>query len=159
MKPFDFTIYRLVQTGLTPPPQSLDIGGTDDLHLVDFYPKERLGGGNLTFRWSQDTSYLLMSVRPDSREVALRLSGGRPRGVPLPRVTVYLEGEELSSAELTNEFRDYVFPIPAATASSLAGRQDGVQIRIHSSTWIPRAILGGSDTRALGVMFDKAEIR
>jgi hypothetical protein len=48
-KPFDFTIYKLVQTGLTPPPQSLDIGGTDDLHLVDFYPKERLGGGNLTF--------------------------------------------------------------------------------------------------------------
>ena len=36
MKPFDFTIYRLVQTGSTPPPQSLDIGGTDDLHLVDF---------------------------------------------------------------------------------------------------------------------------
>ena len=99
-KPFDFTIYRLVQTGLTPPPQSLDIGGTDDLHLVDFYPKERLGGGDLTFRWSQDTSYLLMSVPPESREVALRLSGGRPRGVPLPRVTVYLEGEELGSVEL-----------------------------------------------------------
>jgi hypothetical protein len=159
MKPFDFTIYKLVQTGLTQPPQSLDIGGTDDLHLVDFYPKERLAGGDLTFRWSQDTSYLLMSIRPDSREVALRLSGGRPRGVPLPRVTVYLEGEGLGSAELTNEFRDYVFPIPAAAASSLAQRQDGVQIRIQSSTWVPRAILGGSDTRALGVMIDKAEIR
>jgi hypothetical protein len=158
-KPFDFTIYRLVQTGFTPPPQSLDIGGTDDLHLVDFYPKERLGGGDLTFRWSQDTSYLLMSVPPDGHEVALRLSGGRPRGVPLPRVTVYLEGEELGSAELTNEFRDYVFPIPAATASNLATHQDGVQIRIQSSTWIPRAILGGSDDRALGVMIDRAEIR
>ena len=159
MKPFDFTIYKLVQTGLTPPPQSLDIGGTDDLHLLDFYPKERLGGGDLTFRWSQDTSYLLMSVRPDSREVALRLNGGRPRGVPLPRVTVYLEGEELSSAELSNEFRDYVFPIPPETASRLAQRQDGVQVRIQSPTWVPQAILGGPDTRALGVMVDKAEIR
>ena len=159
MKPFDFTIYKLVQTGLTPPPQSLDIGGTDDLHLLDFYPKERLGGGDLTFRWSQDTSYLLMSVRPDSREVALRLNGGRPRGVPLPRVTVYLEGEELSSAQLSNEFRDYVFPIPPETASRLAQRQDGVQVHIQSSTWVPQAILGGSDTRALGVMVDKAEIR
>jgi hypothetical protein len=158
-KPFDFTIYRLVQTGLTPPPHSLDIGGTDDLHLVDFYPKERLGGGSLTFRWSQDTSYLLMSVPPKSREVALRLSGGRPRGVPLPRVTVYLENEELSSVELTNEFRDYVFPIPAETASTLAQRQDGVQLRIQSSTWVPRTVLGGSDTRALGVMIDQAEIR
>jgi hypothetical protein len=159
MKPFDFTIYELVQTGLTPPPQSLDIGGTDDLHLVDFYPKERLGGGNLTFRWSQDTSYLLMSVRPDSRELALTLSGGRPRGVPPPRVTVYLEGQELSSVEVTNEFRDYVFPIPATTASSLARREEGVQVQIQSSTWMPRAILGGSDTRALGVMVDRAEIR
>jgi hypothetical protein len=158
-KPFDFTIYKLVQTSVSPPPHSLDIGGTDDLHLVDFYPKERLGGGSLTFRWSQDTSFLLMSVPPHSRELALRLSGGRPRGAPAPRVTVSIEGEELSSAELTNEFRDYVFPIPAATVSTLARREDGVQIRIQSSTWIPRAILGGSDTRALGVMVDRAEIR
>ena len=158
-KPFDFTIYKLVQSGLTPPPNSLDIGGTDDLHLVDFYPKERLGGGDLTFRWSQDISYLLMSVPSQSREVALRLNGGRPPGVALARVTVYLENEELSSVELTNEFRDYVFPIPAATASNLAQRQDGVQVRIQSSTWVPRAILGGPDTRALGVMIDRAEIR
>ena len=158
-KPFDFTIYKLVKTAVTPPPQSLDIGGTDDLHLVDFYPKERLGGGDLTFRWSQDTSYLLMSVPPRSREVALRLSGGRPRGVPPPRVTVSIDGEELSSAELTNEFRDYVFPIPPETVSAFAQRSDGVQIRIQSSTWIPRTTLGGSDTRALGVMIDKAEIR
>ena len=159
MKPFDFTIYRLVQTGLTPPPHSLDIGGTDDLHLVDFFPKERLRGGDLTFRWSQNTSYLLMSVPQDSREVALRLSGGRPRGAPLPGVTVYLDGQELGSAELTNEFRDYIFPIPAATASILAQRKDGVQIRIDSSTWVPRTMVGGSDTRALGVMLDRAEIR
>ena len=159
MKPFDFTVYRLVQTGMTPPPHSLDIGGTDDLHLVDFYPKERLRGGDLTFRWTQDTSYLLMSVPPNSREVALRLSGGRPRGVPLPRVTVYLDGQQLSSAELTNEFRDYVFPIPPSTASNVARSADGAQIRIESSTWVPRAVLGGSDTRALGVMIDTAEIR
>ena len=158
-KPFDFTIYRLVETATTPPPQTLDIGGTDDLHLVDFYPKERLRGGDLTFRWTQDTSYLLMGVTPNSRQVTLRLSGGRPRGVPLPRVTVYLEDEQLSSVELTNEFRDYVFPIPAATASSLAQRHDAVPIRIESSTWIPRTILGGTDTRALGVMIDRAEIR
>jgi hypothetical protein len=72
---------------------------------------------------------------------------------------VYLDGEELSTAELTNDFRDYVFPIRPSMASSLAQRQEGVQVRIQSSTWIPRAILGGSDTRALGVMIDKAEIR
>jgi hypothetical protein len=74
-------------------------------------------------------------------------------------VTVSLEGKELGSVEVTNEFRDYVFPIPAAMASGLAQREDGVQVQIQSSTWTPRAVLGGSDTRALGVMMDKAEIR
>jgi hypothetical protein len=100
-----------------------------------------------------------MSVPPKSREVALRLSGGRPRGVPPPRVTVSIDGEELSSAELTNEFRDYVFPIPPEDVPAFSRRVDGVQIRIQSSTWVPRAVLGGSDTRALGVMIDRAEIR
>ena len=57
-------------------------------------------------------------------------------------MTVSLEGEELGSVELTNEFRDYVFPIPAATASSLArapGRH--VQIRIRKLDMDPADVL------------------
>ena len=159
MKPFDFTIYRLVSTGAAPAPQSLDIGGTDDLHLVDFHPKERLGGGDVTFRWSQDRSYLLMGITPQSRAVALRLSGGRPRGVPPPHVDVLIDGEALGNAEPANEFREYAFPIPEALAARAAGGGRPSQIEIRSSTWIPRAVFGGPDTRALGVMVDRAEIR
>lgn len=159
MKPFDFTIYELVWRGSTPAPQSLDIGATDDLHLVDFHPKERLGGGDLTFRWSQDASYLLMRIEPANRQVALRLSGGRPRGVPAPRVTVLVDGDPLGEVQPGNEFREYVFPIPEATAARAASRAGHSQIEIRSTTWIPQASLGGPDTRALGVMVDRAEIR
>ena len=158
MKPFDFTIYRLVELGSGVAPQSLDIGGTDDLNLLDFHPKERLGGGNLTFRWSQDASYLVMRVQPESRQLTLTLNGGRPRGVAPAHVTVYLDGEQLGTAEPSNEFREYVFPIPEPLASRTASA-DGAQIRIQSTTWVPRATIGGPDTRALGVMLDRAEIR
>ena len=62
LKPFDFTIYKLVESSPMTAPHSLDVGGADDLYLIDFHPKERPGGGELTFRWTQDTSYLLMGV-------------------------------------------------------------------------------------------------
>ena len=88
LKPFDFTIYKLVESSVTTAPHTLDIGGPDDLHLIDFHPKERFGGGDLTFRWTRDTSSLLMGVQSGSREVVLRLRSGRPRGAAPPRVLV-----------------------------------------------------------------------
>jgi hypothetical protein len=158
MKPFDFTIYRLVKASSTQAPESLDVGGTDDLHLIDFYPKERLGGGPVTFRWSQDTSTLLMRMPPQSRELVLRLSGGRPRGVPPAQVTILVDGTEIGRAGPSNDFREHVFAIPAALAAA-AGASDTARIEIRSTTWSPRSVAGGSDTRALGVMVDRAEIR
>jgi hypothetical protein len=159
LKPFDFTIYKLVESSSMSVPNSLDIGGADDLHLVDFHPKERLGGGTLTFRWTQDTSYLLMGSRAVSRELVLRLASGRPVAVEAPKVSVYLDGQALGTAEPTQAFRDYTFPIPGALASELAQRNYPSEIRIQSTTWHPRAVLGGPDDRQLGVMIDRAEIR
>lgn len=159
LKPFDFTIYRLVESSSTTAPHALDIGGADDLYLIDFHPKERLAGGNLTFRWTQDTSYLLMGVPAGHRELILRLSNGRPRGVAPPRVSVSLEGHEVGSVEPTTEWRDYAFPIPGHLAGELAQHIGPSEIRIQSSTWTPSDIGAGSDNRALGVMIDRAEIR
>ena len=122
-----------MRVSLTAAPHTLDVGGADDLYLIDFHPKERLGGGTLTFRWTRDTSSLLMGVRAGSRELTLRLSSGRPRGVTPPRVSVALEGHELGSAEPTSEWQDYAFPIPGALASELAQRNDPSEIRIQSS--------------------------
>jgi len=159
LKPFDFTIYKIVESASTAAPHSLDVGGADDLYLIDFHPKERLGGGTLTFRWTQDTSFLLMGVPPASREVILRLSNGRPRGIAPPRVSVYLEGHELGSAEPTTEWRDYAFPIPGNLVGELAQHIGPSEVRIQSSVWVPSDGPGGSDDRALGVMVDRAEIR
>jgi hypothetical protein len=158
-KPFDFTIYRLVESTATMSPRVLDIGGADDLHLIDFHPKERLGGGQLTFRWAQDVSQLLMGVGPESRMLVLRLSSGRPPRVPLARVVISIDGAELGNAEPTNEFRDYAFAIPPALAAALGQRTTPAEIRVQSTTWVPRDILGGSDIRRLGVMIDRAEVR
>jgi hypothetical protein len=159
LKPFDFTIYRLIADSSDAAPQSLDIGGADDLHLVDFYPKERLAGGALTFRWTEDTSLLLMGIQPGNREVVLRMSAGRPRGVAPPSVVVSIDGRQLGTAEPAADFRDHAFPIPGDLASQLAARGASSEIRIQSSTWTPNAVLGGTDNRALGVMVDRAEIR
>jgi len=159
LKPFDFTIYKLVESSSIATPHVLDIGGADDLYLVGFQPKERLGGGDLTFRWSQDVSYLLMRIGPGSQSVVLRLQSGRPAGAPIPTVSVSLDGQRLGTAEPTREFREYAFPIPGAVASELARRADPAEIRIDSSTWTPRDVVGGTDTRELGVMVDRAEIR
>jgi hypothetical protein len=157
-KPFDFTIYRLAHSPTLELPTTLDIGGADDLYLVDFHPKERLGGGTLTFRWTGASSYLLMGVKAESRELVLRLSSGRPeRNAASPTVSVYLAGQKLGTATPTREFQEYTFAIPNGTERAPS---DGVsEIRIDSTTWTPREVLGGNDDRRLGVMIDSAEVR
>jgi hypothetical protein len=100
-----------------------------------------------------------MGIRPQNREVVLRLSSGRPRGATGSDVTVSIDGRVLGNAVVTNDFHDYVFPIPPDFATELAKRDGAPQIRIHSSTWSPSLAMGGTDNRALGVMLDRAEIR
>jgi hypothetical protein len=158
-KPFDFTIYQLVRGDRQAAPSTLDLGGADDLYLVDFYPKERLGSGPLTFRWTQGVSHLLMDVGAESRQVILTLQSGRPQGLGSPRVTVYLGGRELGTVVAGSGFREYPFPIPDDLAATLASQDGPDDIRIESTTWIPRDTGGGADNRALGVMVDSAQIR
>jgi hypothetical protein len=159
LKPFDFTIYKLVESSAATAPHALDLGGPDDLYLVDFHPKERLGKGELTFRWTQERSYLLMGIPAGGRELVLTLSNGRPKSVAPGHVSVIVEGHDLGRIEPTSDMRSYTFPIPAGVASELAKRTGPSEIQIQSSVWIPREAVGGSDNRALGVMIDRAEIR
>jgi hypothetical protein len=72
---------------------------------------------------------------------------------------VSIDGVELGNAEPTNEFRDYAFAIPPALAAELGQRTTPAEIRVQSTTWVPRDVLGGNDIRRLGVMIDRAEVR
>jgi len=161
MKPFSFTIYRFVDRQPAPELFTMDIGGTDDLHVVQFHVKERLGRGDVTFRWTQDVSYLFVPrIGAATRTLVLRLSsGGRPAHLTPARSIAYLDNHELGAAEPGVEFQDYSFPIPAGLAAELARRDTASEVRLSSSTWIPRDVLGGSDRRILGVMVDRAELR
>jgi hypothetical protein len=158
-KPFDFTTYRIIESRSTSAPTSLDIGGADDLQVIDFFPKERLGGGAVNFRWTQDRSYLRLAVNSHSRDLILRLSSGRAPGVPPGKITVSIGSHELGAAEPTAEFKDYLFRLPDPAVADLALHDGLAEFELRSTTWSPHDVSNGRDVRHLGVMVDRAEIR
>ena len=160
MKPFDLTVYRFVDGSTGEGTFSIDVGGADDLQLVRFHAKERTGGEEITFRWTRDHSFFSVPVvKKTDRELVLRMNGGRPRKAPPARVTVFLAETEIGIATPDEQFRDYTFAIPPALADELSGKSGAIEVRVESTTWTPRDVLGGGDDRMLGVMIDRAEIR
>jgi hypothetical protein len=94
------------------------------------------------------------------REVTLVMAdGGRPAGADPARVEVFFGDEPLGAVDVTGDFRPYVLPLPPNVAADAAGRSDPVRLRLVSTVWVPQALLGGPDTRQLGVMVDRVEIR
>jgi hypothetical protein len=161
MKPLDLTVYQFVDQGRNAEGAfQIDVGGADDLNLVGFHGKERLQQEGVTFRWTSDQSYFLVpAVKAGNRELVLRMSSGRPRHIASARVTVFLADRPIGTAETDGQFRDHVFTLPPGLAAELAGAQKPVEVRIESTTWTPRDVIGGIDNRMLGVMVDRVEIR
>jgi hypothetical protein len=159
-KPFDLTVYRLVESSSSDTTLRIDVGAADDLQVVRFHAKERRKD-ELTFRWTRDRSYFSVpGVRATNRELVLRMSnGGRPAKAEPARIAVFLADREIGVATPDASFRDYAFAIPPDLAAELAVQSAGAEIRIESTTWTPRDVLGGVDDRSLGVMIDRAEIR
>lgn len=160
-KPFNLTVYRFVEGSMDEGAFRIDVGAADDLHVIRFHGKERWGNEKTTFRWTRDRSYFSVpKVSADDRELVVRMgNGGRPAKVPPPRVTVFLGDRAIGTEQVEGHFRDYAFTIPAELAAELATRTTGAEIRIESTTWTPRDVLGNADERQLGVMIDRAEIR
>src|SRR5688572_698966 len=159
-KPFDLTMYRFIDGSGDEDTFRMDVGASDDLHVVRFHGKERLGG-DLDFRWTRDRSYFVVPhFKTTDRELVLRMSnGGRPRKTVQARVAVFLAERQIGSADPDSQFRDYTFSIPSDLAAELAANAIGSEVRLESTTWIPRDVLGNGDERQLGVMIDRAEIR
>ncbi|MBI3264660.1 MAG: hypothetical protein HYZ58_16160 [Acidobacteria bacterium] len=158
-KEFEYGLYRFVD----PRPEAawftLDVGTRDDLHVVRFHAKEITSGGS--FRWTRDASYVsIVSPLPDSRVVTLWMNdGGRPPTIPPAQVSVSFNGTPLGSTLVRGGFKPYSFQIPPDAARLAAQSDEPARMRIESSLWNPRAALGVSDDRNLGVMIDRIEVR
>ena len=160
-KPFNFTLYRFVEGSMDEGAFRIDVGAADDLHVIRFHGKERWGKEDTTFRWTRDRSYFSVPrVSAHNRALIVRMgNGGRPAKVPPPHVTVFLDDRAIGKTQVDGHFTDYTFAIPGELAAELAKRTTAAEIRIESTTWTPRDVLGNADERQLGVMIDRAEIR
>jgi hypothetical protein len=159
MKEFDFSVYRFMPA--RPPGAwfSLDVGVRDDLHVVRFHAKEASEGRS--FRWTRRLSYVsLVGLDADTRTLTLWLNdGGRPSTLGPAHVRVYLDDELVGETDVARGFLAYSFDIPAEIASRAAGRDEPILMRLESNVWNPRAVLGASDNRDVGVMVDRVEAR
>ena len=161
-KEFDYGLYRLIPgTSSINEPISLRIGTLDDLNVVRFHAKERRSDTGLVFRWSRDVSYVsFQMIGSDVREVTVWMSnGGRPASVAAARVEVSLEDHVLGEATTVDELRPYGFAIPQDVAGKLAAQSEPVRLRLRVPTWNPHAILGVPDTRDLGVVVTRVDVR
>ncbi len=160
LKQFDFGIYELVPRGPTTKPFDLDIGGTDDLHVVGFHGKERRGDGTVNFRWSRPTSLVLVpGLAPDMSRLTVWLSaGGRPAGLSPPTVDILLADRRLGTATVTEDVLPYEFTIDEDHAAEIIGRDEVIQVSITSDTWNPSETMGAEDARELGVIVDRLRI-
>jgi hypothetical protein len=159
-KEFDFGLYVF-----TPPDQQagtwfdLDVGVRDDLHVLRFHAKEESAGR--TFRWTQDTSYVSVTVvTPEARTVTLWMSsGGRPDAAPPADVAVWFDGHSLGTRRVTDGFTPYMLTLPPEVAAAAAAKGDPVELRLETTVWNPRAVLGAPDDRELGVMLDRVTVK
>lgn len=158
-KEFDFAIYEFVPRPDTGDGFTLDVGTADDLYVRRFLAKERHPTG-FTFRWTRDESYVsILGTTPDQRQLTLWLdSGGRPAAAGPADVQVFLNSTRLGAVTVGG-YGPYRFTIPPKLAASMSQDEDAAQLRILSRTWNPAKVLGSPDTRDLGVMVDRIEIR
>jgi hypothetical protein len=161
-KEFDFGLYKLVPRTPGPAgPIALAIGTGDDLHVVRFHAKELRADWGFPYRWSRDTSYvMLLGMESAAREVTVWMStGGRPPTDAPARVEVSLEERVLGTVTPVDEVRPYTFEIPAAAAASAAAQDDPIRLRVRVPTWNPARTLGAADSRDLGVIVTRVEVR
>jgi hypothetical protein len=86
-------------------------------------------------------------------------SGGRPAAAPAPTVEVALDDEVIGSAVPVDDTQPYTFDVPPMLAARLASTAEPVRLRLRVPTWNPSALLGGQDTRDLGVIVTRVEVR
>jgi hypothetical protein len=159
-KEFDLGVYELLSRPTPATGFDLDVGIDDDLFVRRFHAKEA-GPGGSTFRWTRNVSYVsVLGTRPDQHILTLSMAaGGRPAAAGPAEVEVSLNDHPLGAVTVRGALAPYRFVIPADLAMAIAESDDAAQLRLVTRVWKPSAVLGGSDSRELGVMVDRIEIR
>ncbi len=159
-KEFDLVFYELLPTPVRQEELDLDIGAADDPYVRGFHAKERSPAG-FTYRWTRaESSVAIVGLRAAQREVTLWLgTGGRPANAPTAAVDVFLDDRPLGSVAVGYGIEPYRFAIPQDLAETLGRRDAAARLRLVTRTWNPAALIGAGDTRDLGVMLDRIEIR
>ena len=131
----------------------------DDLNVVRFHAKEQTEGR--TVRWTQKQSFVAVSgLSGAERSVVFEMhDGGRPKSASPARIQVFFGNTEIGTIDVQPGFRSYTLALPAAAAEAAARLDEPTQLRILSTVWNPRQILGLPDDRDLGVMIDRIEVR
>jgi hypothetical protein len=167
-KEFEFSIYELTTVGatasFTTPTTTagvvtLDVGVNDDLNVLRFHAKERHANG-ATFRWSRDISYISLLVPATARTLTLVMDDGRrPAAAPKAEMKVDLDNRPLGTLTVGPDFHSYSLAIPPEVAAQAAARNAPSRLRLVTTTWRPKAVIGVPDDRELGVMVDRVEVR
>jgi hypothetical protein len=157
-KKFNLNIYRLQPGDRAAPVTNIDVGGFDDLWVLRMFAREEQDG--VTYRWVRDLSYVsLLGVTPAARAIVLRAGdGGRPARAGQAQVQVYLNDHALGAVSVSGGFAEYRLAIPPEVAADAAATAGASVVRLLCTTWSPKAILGGSDDRELGVMLDRIRV-
>ncbi|MGE0449441.1 MAG: hypothetical protein AB7Q29_07650 [Vicinamibacterales bacterium] len=159
-KEFDLSVYELLPQPVNGATIDIDVGSADDLYVRRFHAKETTSGG-LTSRWTRDVSFLsLVGIRAEHRTLTIWMGqGGRPPTAEPAGIAVTLGDRQLGTVTVRGGIEPYRFDIPADLAAALA-RQDGAAVlRLDTRTWNPARTIGGGDTRDLGVVLDRVEVR
>ena len=158
-KEFDLSVYEFLPEATATDAFVLDVGEADDLYVRRFYAKERDSGGH-SVRWTRDISFVsAVGLRSSDRTVTLWMgTGGRPDTVAPATVAVSLAKHSLGSVTVKPGLQPYVFDIPPDLAGALAQDEAAAVLQLDTHTWSPSRF-GGGDTRELGVLLDRVEIR
>ncbi|MEO8480721.1 MAG: glycosyltransferase family 39 protein [Acidobacteriota bacterium] len=161
-KEFEYGLYELMPARqVTPATIDLQIGGLDDLNVVRFHARERRADTGLKYRWSGGQSFvILLGLPADARELIVWMSsGGRPAQAPPPVVQFALDDEDIGQATAGEDVQPHVLTLPAGLAARLAAKNDSTRLRLRVPTWNPGALLGVNDTRDLGVIVTRVQVR
>jgi hypothetical protein len=127
----------------------LDIG-----YIEGFSAGER--DATTSFRWLEGDGRVVLPLDeplPAGAVVELRLTAGRPEGVPLEVIVGDDPGASLQVAG--GQWRVYRVPVPA----ELAGTRR-LEVRLRAPTFVPaREQPGSGDARALSLMVSEVAVR